>query len=113
PVSIDSPRQKRCIFVVRWHDDTVALETSEVFGQGQGNSGAAARIGCVSDHVLMQFGHESDARIFYTPDLLGILLRAGHQGRFTINLPPIDTVSRTRGAKMRQTAAVLDAAQEQ
>jgi hypothetical protein len=34
-------------------------------------------------------------------------------GWFAINLPSLDTVGRARGAKMRQPAPVLDAAQEQ
>ena len=57
------------------HDDTVALETSEVFGQSQRHSGAAARIRSVGDHVLLQLGHESDARILDAPDFLRILAR--------------------------------------
>ena len=113
PVSADSPRQKRGIFVVRWHDDAVALEVAKIFGQSQRHSGAAARIGGVSDYILLQLGHESDARIFNTPDFLRILLRVGHQRRFTIDLPSIDAILRARGAQMRQAAPVFNAAQEQ
>ena len=43
----------------------------------------------------------------------GILVRAGHQGRFAINLPSIHAVYRARGAKMRQSAPVFDATQQQ
>ena len=92
PVSVDSPRQKGGVFVIGRHDDAVALETSEVFGQSQRHSGAATRIRGVGDRVLLQLGHESDARIFDAPDFLGIFLRAGHQRRFAINLPAIHAV---------------------
>ena len=113
PVSVDSSGQKRRVFVVRRHDYAVALEASKVFGQGQRHSGATARIGSVGDHVLLQFGHESDARILNAPDFLGKLLRAGHQCRFAIDLPPIDAVSGARGAKMGQAAPIFDAAKQQ
>src|SRR5258707_1109976 len=103
PISIDSPRQERRIFVIRWRDDTVALEGAKVLGQGQGYSRPTARIGGVGHDVLLQFGHERDARIFNAPDLLGILLRAGHKGRFAIDLPSVYTVLRARSAQMRQT----------
>ena len=73
PVSIDSPRQKGGVFVVRRHDDAVALEAPEVFGQSQRHSGATARIRRVSDDVLLQFRHEGDARIFDAPDFFGII----------------------------------------
>ena len=113
PVSIDSPRQKRRIFVVRGHDDTVAFEAAKVLGQCQRYTRATARIRGVGDHVLLQLGHEGDARILDAPDFFGILLRAGHQCRFTINLPSIDTVPRPRGAEMRQATPVFNPAQEQ
>src|SRR5579863_8041648 len=100
PVSIDSPRQQRGIFIVGRHNYAVALETSEVFGQSQRHSGAATRIGSVSDGVLLQFGYESDARILDAPDFLRILLRVRHQGRLAINLPAIHTISRARRAKV-------------
>ena len=101
PESIDSPGQKRCIFIVRRHDDAVALEAVKVFGERQRNSRATARIGGVSDCILLQFGHESDARILDAPDFLGILLRVGHQCRLAIDLPSIDAILRARGAQMR------------
>src|SRR5450755_3798098 len=54
PVSVDSAGQKGAIFVVRWHDDAVALESSKVFGQGQRYSRTAARIGGVGDNILLR-----------------------------------------------------------
>src|SRR5437660_1161466 len=74
PVPVDSSRQKGGVLVIRRHDDAVSFETAKVLGQSQGHSGAAARIRCISDCVLLELGHESDARIFYAPDFLGKLL---------------------------------------
>ena len=62
--------KKRGVFVVRRHDDAVSLETSEVFGQSQRHSGTTARIRGVGDDVLLQFGHESDARDLQCPRFL-------------------------------------------
>src|ERR1700730_13339741 len=112
PISIDSSGQKRCIFVVRRHDDAISLKASEVFSQSQRYSGAAAGIGCVSDHVSLQLWHESDARILDTPDLLRIVLRAGHQRRRVINLPSIHPVLRASGTKMGQAASIFYAAKQ-
>src|SRR6266567_6027996 len=113
PASVDSPRQKRGVFVVRRHNYAITLEGTEVFGQSQGHAGTAARIGRVSDDVLLKFRHERDARIFDAPDLLRMILRVGHQCRLVVDLPSIDAVARARGAKMRQAATILDSAQQQ
>ena len=78
PASVDSARQKSGVFVVRRHDYAKSFEGPEIFGQSQGYSGTAARIGSVGDHVLLQFGDEGDARIFDAPDLLGIFLGVGN-----------------------------------
>ena len=113
PASVDSSRQKRGVFVVRRHDYAVAFEGAEVFGQGQRHAGTTARIRRVSDDVLLQFGDESDARIFNAPDFFGMVLGAGHQGWFAVDLPAIDAVARARGAKMRQAAPVFHSAEQQ
>src|ERR1700680_3656910 len=78
PASIDPPRQKCGVFVVRRHDYAVSFETAEIFGQSQRHAGTASRIRSVGDDVLLQFRNKRDARIFDAPDLLRIVLRAGH-----------------------------------
>src|ERR1019366_8543070 len=100
PVAVNSPRKKRRVFVVGWHDDTKPLKAPKILSQSERNSWASARIGCVSDYVLLQFGHENNTRVLNPPDFFGIIDGAGHQCRFAINLPAIHSVSRACGAKM-------------
>src|SRR6202140_1805624 len=104
PASIDSPRQQRGVFVVRWHDDAGAFKTAEVFGESQRYAWTAARIRRVGDHVLIGFRHEGDTRIFDSPDLLRILAGARHQGWFGVNFPSVNAISRTCRAQMRQAS---------
>ena len=118
PASVDSPRQKRRVFVIRRHDYAVALEGAEVFGQSQRHSGAAARIGGVGDHVLLQFGHERDARIFDAPDFFGKSFGLGINVGSLINLPSIDAVAeraaqrcdKPRRSSTRQSSRVVPSA---
>jgi hypothetical protein len=62
---------------------------------------------------LLQLRHESDARIFNAPDLFRILSGIRYQCGFAIDEPSINPVLRARGAKMRQTTAILDAAKQE
>ncbi len=105
--------KKRGVFVIRRHNDAVAFETAEVFGKSQRHSWAAARIRRVSDHVLLEFGNECDARVFNAPDLFGKLPRARHQCWFRVDYPSIDAILRASGAQMRQAAAIFDTTEEQ
>src|SRR5579864_9791007 len=100
PAAVDSPRQKCGVLVIWRHDYAISLEGAEVFGQSQRHAGTAARIGSVGDDVLLQFGNESDARIFNAPDFFGIILRVGHQCGLSIDLPSVDAISGASGAKM-------------
>jgi hypothetical protein len=61
----------------------------------------------------LQLGHEGDARVFDTPDLLRIILGIGHQRRFAVDLPAVHAIEGAGSAQMRQAAPVFDAAQQQ
>src|SRR5580704_6118765 len=93
PVSMNSSRQKCGVFVVRRHDDTVALKAAEVLGQRQRHSRAATRIRSVRHHVLLELGNERDTWILDTPDLLWIIFGTRHERRLRIDLPAVNTVS--------------------
>ena len=101
PTTTNPPGQQRRIFILRRHDYAVALEASEVPGERQGDSRTAARKGSVGHRVLIEFRDIGNARIFDAPDFFRIVQWIRHQRRLRINLPSIQTIRGTRGAKMR------------
>ena len=113
PASIDSPRQKGGVLVVRRHDHAESFECAEVFGQGKRHARTSARIGSVGHNVFLKFGDEGDARILDAPDFFRIILRVCQQCGLTIDLPSIDAVGRARGTEMRQPTAIFHAAEQQ
>src|SRR5581483_8840209 len=100
PVTVNSPRQERRVFVIGRHDDPIPLEAAKVFGDSQGDSRAATRVRRVSDYILLQFRYKRDAGILDAPDFFWIVLGTGHQRRFSVDLPTIHAVSRTGGTKV-------------
>src|SRR6267142_6480528 len=98
PESVDSPRQERCIFVVRRHDDAKSFEVAEVFREGQRYSRTTTRIGRVGYGILLEFWDIRNARILDAPQLLGISLDIGQQCRLAVDLPPINAIYRARNA---------------
>src|SRR5271165_1862814 len=107
PKSVDFSWQQGSVLVIWRHDDAKPLEGTKIFGEGQGHARAAAGIGSVGYGVLLKFGYESDAWIFDAPELFRILFRVGQQRWFTIDLPAIDAVHRTRDAQVRMAATVF------
>ena len=51
--------------------------------------------------------------ILDAPDFFRIILRVCHQCGLTIDLPSINSIARSRGAEMRQTAAIFHPAEQQ
>ena len=113
PQSADPVRQKGRILVVRRHDDAISLKLSEVLRQRQRNSGTTFGVRGEGHCILLQLWNVSDTRIFDAPKLFWILIWIRHQGWCWIDLPSVHTVRRTRGAEMRETAAILHPAKQQ
>ena len=112
PQSANPVRQKSRILVVRRHDDSVSLKCPEILGQRKRNSGTAFGVGRVGHRILLQLWNVGDARIFDTPKLFRIFIWIGHQSWGWIDLPSVNTVHRTRSAKMGETAAILHPAKQ-
>ena len=101
PTTANPPRQQRRIFILWRHDDAESLKAPEVLGERQRDSGTSPRKGCVRHRILLEFRDIGNARIFDTPDFFRIVQWIRHQRRLKINLPSIQTIRGTRGAKMR------------
>ena len=112
PISVDSTGEKCGIFVVRRHDNAVALKTAEVLGQSERHARPTARIRGVSDCVLFQFRNECNARILNTPDFFGIFRRIWHQRGLGIDLPSIFAIRRSSRTQMRQASSIFHSAKE-
>ena len=112
PVAVDSPGQKRRVFVIRRHDDAIALETAKILGQRERYSRAASRIGRVGDPVLLNSG-TNVMRGSRCPRVPRDILRDWASASARINLPSIDTVLRAGSAKMGQTAAIFYPAKQE
>ena len=67
PIAIDPARQERCIFIVRLHDHTIALEGAEIFCKRQCHTRAAACIRRINDGILTQFRNVGNARSLLCP----------------------------------------------
>ena len=113
PAAADLPRQQGRILILRRHDNAISLEGPEIACKGERDSRAAAGEGRIGNRILLQFWDIRDARIFNTPDLLWKLTRTRHQRWLGINAPAIDSIRRARSTKMRQTAPIFDAAEQQ
>jgi len=113
PSSAYPARQHRRIFILGRHDNAISLKVLKIPGKRERDAGTSSCKGCISHGVLLKFRDIGNARIFDTPYLLGIFPGICHQCRLRINAPSIDTVDRTRGTKMRQSAAIFNAAEQQ
>jgi len=113
PEASDSPRQKSSVFVFGRHDHAISLKALEVFGERERNAGTTASVGGVRHCILLQLWNIRDARILYTPDLFRIFTWIRYQCWLSIDTPAIDSIRRTRSAKMRQSPPVFHAAKQQ
>ncbi len=113
PEPSDPARQQGGVLIFRRHDDAVALEGLEIFCHGQRHAGPPSGKGSISDRILLQLRHVSDARIFYAPEFFGVFARIGRQRRLRINAPAIDSIRGSGRAKVRQATPIFDATQQQ
>src|ERR1019366_3420942 len=113
PEASDSAWEQCCVLVLRLHDDSESLETPEVFGERERDTGTAARKRGVGNRILLQLRDVCNSRVFNAPYLLGEFARLRHQRGFGIDAPTINAIRRTSRTQMREAAAVFDPAKQQ
>ena len=67
PESVDSSWQKSGILVIRRHNDAESFVGTEILGESEGYTWAAAGVGGVGNGVFLEFRNKGDTRIFDAP----------------------------------------------
>ena len=111
--AVDATRQHRRILVVRLHDQSQALECTEVRGQGQRDAGTRLTERRIGHGILPEFLNEGDPRILNAPLFFRMVSGIGTECGLAIDRPPVDAVGRSRRAQVRVPAAILGPAQQQ
>lgn len=113
PPAANSPWQQRCVLILWRHDDAKSLKALEIRGKRKRDPRATARKRCVGHGILLEFGNICDARIFDAPYFFRKVSRICRHRWLRINTPSIDTIRRTSSTKMRQAAAIFNAAKQE
>ena len=85
-------REKRRVFVLRWHDRPQTLKMLEVLGGRERHQRPALGVGRVGDDVASFAIEAANARILDAPELLGVALRVGRQRGARVDSPAREAV---------------------
>ena len=113
PVTIDPARKQSRVLILMRHDHAKSLETPEISGERQRNTGATSCKGCVGNRILFEFRNVGDARIFDAPNFFRKVAGTRQECRLGIDAPRVDAIGRPRGTQMRKTGPVFDPAKKQ
>jgi hypothetical protein len=111
--AVDAPRQQRRILVVRPHHQPAPFEADEIVGQRERNPGTAFAERGIGDRILAELRDEGDARVFQTPQFLGVIDGIGRKRRYRVDHPARGAIRGARRAEMRVSATVFDPAEQQ